>query len=166
MSIAEAENFYGPVRNVLREKLKGKVAERAVQALSTEFGMEIPAEVSTQLGELLGPLYGDDQFYRIIQFMTGCWVPSCTQEEKNLPGKHRCLALVYAGVDAVNKIRNILGPTDPSKAQHGQVRREFGQDIMVNAAHASDSPENAARELGIVRVDADDISPWVQKYYP
>jgi len=166
MSIAEAENFYGPVRNVLREKLKGKVADIATKALSSEFGMQIPEEVTVQLGDILGPLYGDDQFYRIIQFMTGCWVPECSPKEKAQPGKHRCLALVYAGIDAVNKIRNILGPTDPSKAQHGQVRREFGQDIMVNAAHASDSPENAARELGIVRVDADDISTWVQKYYP
>ena len=45
------------------------------------------------------------------------------------------------------------GPTDPSKAQPGSVRREFGQDIMVNAAHASDSPENAEREMKIIKVE-------------
>ena len=52
----------------------------------------------------------------------------------------------------VAKIRDVLGPTDPSKAPPGSIRREFGQTIMVNAAHASDSEENARREMGIVKV--------------
>jgi hypothetical protein len=118
------------------------------------------------LGELLGPLYGDNQFYQIIQFMTGCWGAGLVPEKKAQPGVERCLILVYAGVDAVNKIRNILGPTDPSKAQPGSVRREFGQDIMVNAAHASDSVENAIREMQIVKPEQDTIRSWVDRYYP
>lgn len=165
MSVAEAEAFYGPVREVLRTKLKGKVAERAAKLLSEDFDMDIDPATQQQLGELLGPVYGDDQFYSIIQFMTGCWGAGLVDEEKAKPGKERCLALVYAGVDAVAKIRDILGPTDPSKAQPGSVRREFGQDIMVNAAHASDSPENAAREMGIVRVDEDTIAQWANRYF-
>ena len=55
-------------------------------------------------------------------------------------------------MNAVAKIRDVLGPTDPSKAPPGSIRREFGSTIMVNAAHASDSPENARREMGIVNV--------------
>ena len=35
-------------------------------------------------------------------------------------------------------------------APAGSVRREFGSDVMVNAAHASDSPDNALRELRII----------------
>jgi nucleoside diphosphate kinase len=58
---------------------------------------------------------------------------------------------VYEGLNAVSKIRDVLGPTDPSKAPPGSIRREFGSTIMVNAAHASDSPENAQREFGIVK---------------
>lgn len=166
MSVAEAAEFYGPVRTALREKLKDKVAERATAALAKEFGFEIPAETQKALGDLLGPLYGDDQFNHIVQFMTGYWPPSCAPEDLTKPGKNRSLALVYAGRDAVNKIRSILGPTDPRKAKPGQVRREFGQDIMVNAAHASDSPENAQREMKIVKVERDDIRPLVKKYYP
>jgi len=166
MSVAEAEEFYGPVREVLREKLKDRVAERSAAALAKELGFEIPAEAQQQLGHMLGPIYGDDQFYRIIQFMTGQWGPACTPEEKKRKGKERCLALVYAGVHAVEKIRNILGPTDPSKAQPGSVRREYGQDIMVNAAHASDSPANAEREMKIIRVEDSLIKEWVDKYYP
>jgi len=63
----------------------------------------------------------------------------------------KCIALVYEGVGAVNKIRDVLGPTDPSKAPPGSIRREFGSTIMVNAAHASDSAENAKREFSIVK---------------
>ena len=166
MTVAEAEEFYGPVRNVLREKLKGKVAERATKALAAELGMEIPEAVKGQLGDLLGPMFGDNQFYQIIQFMTGRWGEGLVDEEKAKPGNLRCLLLVYAGPNAISRIRSILGPTDPSKALPGSVRREFGQDIMVNAAHASDSVENARREMGITKVGEDSIPAWVEAYYP
>jgi len=72
---------------------------------------------------------------------------------------------VYGGAGAVEKIRNLLGATDPNKAQTGSVRREFGLDVMVNAAHASDSVENAEREIGIIKVEENLITPWVRKYY-
>lgn len=165
MSVAEAEEFYGPVREVLRVKLKNTVADRAARALTNEFSFEMPGDVQVKLGEMLGPVYGDNQFYEIVRFMTGYWPTDCSAQQKTLPGKERCLALVYAGIDAVNIIRRILGPTDPSKAQPGSVRREFGRDVMVNAAHASDSAENAQREMGIIRVDKDMIKPLLDKYY-
>ena len=166
MTVAEAEEFYGPVRGVLREKLKGMVSERAAKAVSAELSMAVPDDVKAQLGEILGPMYGDNQFYQIVQFMTGRWGVGLVDEEKNKPGTLQCLLLVYAGVDAISRIRNILGPTDPSKALPGSVRREFGQDIMVNAAHASDSTENAVREMRITNVGADTIRSWVDAYYP
>ena len=88
----------------------------------------------------------------------------------NLPGspraaKENLAVLVPVIPHAVEKIRGILGPTDPSKAQPGSVRREFGRDVMVNAAHASDSPENAARELKIIKPEEDIISVIVNRYY-
>ena len=166
MTVAEAEEFYGPVREVLREKLKGKVAERAAKAVAAELGMEISEEVKGELGDLLGPRFGDNQFYQIVQFMTGRWGEGLVEEEKAKPGTLRCLLLVYAGPNAISRIRSILGPTDPSKALPGSVRREFGQDIMVNAAHASDSVENAKREMRITKVGDETIRPWVEAYYP
>jgi len=165
MTVAEAEEFYGPVRNVLREKLKGMVAERTAKAVSEELGMELSEEMKGELGNLLGPKFGDNQFYKIIQFMTGRWGEGLLDEEKEKPGTLRCLLLVYAGANAISRIREILGPTDPSKALPGSVRREFGQDIMVNAAHASDSVENARREMGITKVGEDTIRSWVETYY-
>ncbi len=165
MSVEEAEQFYGPVRDVLRSKLARDVSDRAMRALDAEFGMKFPASIRERLGEMLTPHYGDQQFYEIVRFMTGYWPPDCSVEERRQPGKERCLALIYRGPHAIETIRGILGPTDPRKATPGQVRREFGHDIMVNAAHASDSVANAEREMAIIRVEKDLIRPWVEKYY-
>lgn len=166
MSCAEAREFYGPVREILRTKLRDVVGQRASQAIASELNMKVPESVMEQLGEMIGPAYADQQFNDIIHFMTGCRIDECPEKDMNKPGEQRCLALVYAGVNAVDIIRNILGPTDPSKADPGTVRRELGKDVMVNAAHASDSVENAKRELGIIRVEEDQISAWVNRYYP
>ncbi len=165
MSVAQAEEFYRPVRQVLRDKMKRTVSERAAKALEAELGIAIPDAVRHLLEEQLGPIFGDEQFNQIVKFMTGCYPPTCAPQDKAKDGPSKCLALVYGGVGAVEKIRNLLGATDPNKAQPGSVRREFGLDVMVNAAHASDSVENAEREIGIIKVDEDLITPWVRKYY-
>jgi hypothetical protein len=151
MSVTEASEFYGPVREVLRTKLKEVVATRARAAVEKEFGFGIPPEVAKQLGELLSPVFGDNQFDNIVRFMAGRSPSECPAAEQNQPGTEKCIALIYEGIGAVAKIRDVLGPTDPSKAPPGSIRREFGSSIMVNAAHASDSPENAKREMGIVK---------------
>lgn len=57
------------------------------------------------------------------------------------------IALALAGDNAVDRVRDIIGPTDSKKADKGTVRGDFGVDVMVNIAHASDSAENAAIEL-------------------
>ncbi len=165
MSVAQAEEFYGPVRQVLRDKMKSQVGDRAAKALAAEFNLEIPDQISTWLQENLGPLLGDEQFHQIIKFMTGYYPPKCAKKDRRQDGCHKCLAMIYGGVDAIEKIRKLLGSTDPSKAPLGSVRREFGHDIMVNAAHASDSVENAEREIAIIQVEEDLLKPWIRKYY-
>jgi len=57
------------------------------------------------------------------------------------------IALALEGDDAVARVRTLLGPTDSKKAEKGTIRGDFGVDVMVNVAHASDSPENAEIEL-------------------
>lgn len=152
MSVSQAIEFYGPVREVLRTKLKDLVAARAKAAIEREMGFKIGPEEERQLGAVLSPAFGDNQFENIVRFMSGRAPSECPPEEMNKPGSEKCIALVYEGVDAVRKIRDVLGPTDPSKAPPGSIRREFGQSVMINAAHASDSPENAEREMKIVQV--------------
>src|ERR1700733_4807288 len=59
MSVAQAAEFYGPVREVLRTRLKDMVAARAKTALEKEFGFKIPGSEEKQLGDILGPIFGD-----------------------------------------------------------------------------------------------------------
>lgn len=165
MSVADAMEFYGPVREVLRTKLKDMVAGKAKAALEKEFGFAIGANEQKGLGELLGPAFGDNQFENIVSFMSGRAPSACSPEELNQPGSEKCIALIYEGVGAVAKIRDVLGPTDPSKAPPGSIRREFGSSVMVNAAHASDSADNAKREIGIVRVGENTFGQIVAEFY-
>ena len=165
MSVGQALEFYGPVREVLRTKLKDVVASKAKAAIEKELGFKIGAEQEQQLGILLGPAFGDNQFENIVKFMSGHAPSEIKGEDQNKPGSEKCIALVYEGVEAVRKIRDVLGPTDPSKAPPGSIRREFGQTIMVNAAHASDSEENAKREMGIINVGENNFRQIVEGFY-
>ncbi len=165
MSVAQALEFYGPVREVLRSKLKDMVASKAKATLEKEFGFKLGAQEEQQLGNVLGPVFGDNQFENIVKFMSGRAPSETTPEEQKMPGSEKCIALVYEGVEAVRKIRDVLGPTDPSKAPPGSIRREFGQTVMVNAAHASDSEDNARREMGIVNVGENNFRQIVEQFY-
>lgn len=165
MSVADAVEFYGPVREVLRTKLKDIVGGRAKAALEKEFGFTISADNQKELGDLLGASFGDNQFENIVRFMSGRAPSECPQEEQGKPGSEKCIALAYEGVNAVAKIRDVLGPTDPSKAPPGSIRREFGSSVMVNAAHASDSPENAQREMGIVKLGENAFRREIETFY-
>src|SRR3984893_12674334 len=133
MSVAQAEEFYGPVLPVLRGKL--------------------------------GHAKGRDAWEDIVQFMAGARPSDTLPEKRDAPGSEKCIALVYQGENAVSKIRDVLGPTDPAKAPPGSIRKEFGQTIMINAAHASDSVENAKREMAIVRVDENNFKPLIENFY-
>jgi nucleoside diphosphate kinase len=166
MSTAQASEFYGPVREVLRAKLKDSIAAKAAGILERELGFKIPVSDQKGLGEVLGPLFGDNQFDNIVRFMSGRAPGECASEKEfNEPGTEKCIALVYEGVSAVTKIRDVLGPTDPSKAPPGSIRREFGSTIMVNAAHASDSLENATREMAIVKVGDNNFREIIEEFY-
>jgi len=167
MSTAQAMEFYGPVKEFLRSKLKAVIAAKAKAVLEREpsIGFTIPPEAETALGEVLGPVFGDNQFDNIVRFMAGRAEGECPKDQLTEPGTEKCIALVYEGPNAVAKIRDVLGPTDPAKAPPGSIRREFGSNIMVNAAHASDAVENAKRELGIVQVEANDFKRVVEQFH-
>jgi nucleoside diphosphate kinase len=165
MSTAQAMEFYGPVREFLRAKLKDGVSAKAKDILEKEFNFKISEADQKALGEILGPIQGDSQFDNIVRFMSGHAPGEIPQSEWTKPGTQKCIALVYEGVGAVNKIRDVLGPTDPSKAPPGSIRREFGSTIMVNAAHASDSPENAQREFGIVKPGENNFKQVIEEVF-
>jgi nucleoside diphosphate kinase len=130
MSVAQGEDFYGPVLEFLVKKLPD----------------------------------GRAQWESIIAFMAGRRPSETTAEEKNAPGTQQCVALIYQGPNAVARIREALGPTNPSQAPHGTIRKEFGTTIMINGAHASDSLENVARETAIIRLEENDFKTKISAF--
>ena len=164
MTVAQAEKFYGPVVQSLTEKFPSFGAGRVAGAVSRELGFDVAPDAVRPLCEAIAPEFARNQFEDIVEFMTGFRPSAVPEEEKATRAGAECLALIYEGENAVAKIRDILGATDPNKARPGSVRREFGTNIMVNAAHASDSPENAKREMDIIDIAGDNMSPILRKY--
>ncbi|MBW8306847.1 MAG: nucleoside-diphosphate kinase [Thiobacillus sp.] len=54
---------------------------------------------------------------------------------------------VLEGEDAIAKNRELMGATDPKKAEPGTIRADFAESIDANAVHGSDAPETAANEI-------------------
>lgn len=54
---------------------------------------------------------------------------------------------VLEGEDAIRKNRDLMGATDPKKAEEGTIRADFADSIDANAVHGSDAPETAATEI-------------------
>lgn len=57
------------------------------------------------------------------------------------------IAMVLEGEDAIAKIRELIGPTNSQAAAPGTIRGDFGENMMVNICHASDSTASAATEI-------------------
>ena len=59
------------------------------------------------------------------------------------------VAAAFEGGNAVERIRKLMGATDPAKAAPGTIRKDYGLDVQRNSTHASDSPENAEKEIAL-----------------
>lgn len=59
------------------------------------------------------------------------------------------VAMVLEGEDAIARVRKLNGKTNPAEAEEGTIRRQFATNGRRNAVHASDSVENAQREIHI-----------------
>ncbi|MDR1787484.1 MAG: nucleoside-diphosphate kinase [Treponema sp.] len=165
-SLGQALEFYGPVKEALEEKLAPTFGRKIKAMVEREFGLMLSEAAEKALIESAGIECARDQFDRIVTFMSGETVPDGTLDAERAakPGRSKCMILLYEGENAVQKIRAVLGPTDPLKAPGGTVRRDFGSNVMVNSAHASDSPENARREMGIVRIHENDLARLLAEY--
>jgi nucleoside-diphosphate kinase len=58
-----------------------------------------------------------------------------------------CVPIVLEKVNAVQDFRNLIGATDPAKADEGTIRKLYADSIQENIVHGSDSDENAAKEI-------------------
>ncbi len=57
------------------------------------------------------------------------------------------VVVTLAGPDAINRVRKIMGATNPEEADEDTLRRLYATDVEKNAVHGSDSPESAASEI-------------------
>ncbi len=99
-----------------------KIAAAKIQILSKSKAEEFYAEHKAR------PFFGE-----LVSFMTSGPV----------------MLMCLQGEGAVLKNREIMGATDPKKANAGTVRAKFGDNVGENAVHGSDSAESAARELAL-----------------
>ncbi len=59
----------------------------------------------------------------------------------------KVIVAVFEGENAISRVREIMGATDPKKAKVGTIRRLYGIDIEKNSIHGSDSPQSAEFEV-------------------
>ena len=83
---------------------------------------------------------GDKVFEEVLKYIQGHYHTK------------RVMAMVYEGEDAIQKIREVVGETNPEKAAPTTIRGKYGRivsttGVFENVVHASDSPEGAEREI-------------------
>jgi nucleoside-diphosphate kinase len=71
-----------------------------------------------------------------------------------------CLPMALEREDAVNHMRTVIGATDPAEAAPGTIRKLFAESKGKNAIHASDSEENAAREVAFFFTEGELAQLW------
>ena len=71
-----------------------------------------------------------------------------------------CLPVALERQDAVAHMRTVIGATDPAEAAPGTVRKLFAESKGRNAIHASDSPENAQREVAFFFTEGELAQLW------
>lgn len=117
--------------DAVEKKLSGKVLSRFEEAGFVIRGIKMMKLDDAILREHYAHVADKPFFPDIVSFMS----------------KTPVVALALEGEDAIAKVRDLLGPTNSQAAPAGTIRGDFGEDMMVNVCHASDSPEAAAAEI-------------------
>ncbi len=168
MTVSQGEEFYGPLKEIFVDKLKFLVVKKVQSRLGDAFSFSFTNEDAQAVGDMLAQRNAITEFNKIVEYMTGVNPDDISDPaEKTTASKTKCLGFLYEGPGAIEKIRTMLGSTDPTKAEPGTVRSDFGRDLMRNGAHASDSTDNAMRErriVGLAENDDCDVSRIINEY--
>ena len=117
------------------DALEAKCVGKIIDILETEKFDIIQTEMMLLSDDMLKDHYchlTDKPFFpEIVEFM------------QSLP----VIVMTLQGENAVSRVRDIVGVTDPTEANEGTIRKQFGTDVMKNVVHASDSVENAEAEI-------------------
>ena len=124
----------------LVKSLTGNVITRLAEAKLTIMGAKV-VRVSRELAEKHYEHLKEKPFFdELIKYIMG-----------DMHKTYRVLALVYQGEDAITKIRDVVGETDPEKANPVSIRGAYGRittsGVFENVVHASSSREDAEKEI-------------------
>lgn len=101
-------------------------------------------QVSQELAEEHYAIHKGKDFYdMLIEYVTAAPV----------------MAMIWEGPNAITAVRQTMGATRPTEASPGSVRHDFGLEVGRNITHASDSPENAEKEIALW-FKQDEIISW------
>ncbi len=135
------KSLTGNIISTLSETKLRIVAARVV-SVSREFAQEHYSELNSSLIKKFGEEKGKQIFENVLDYIQGKF------------HTNRVLAMVYKGENAVQKVREIAGETNPEKASPISIRGKYGRinsqtQVMENVIHCSDSVESALREIGL-----------------
>ena len=117
----------------VQRRLVGRVIARFEQAGINLAAMKFMS-VSRDLAEQHYAVHQGKPFYEgLIKYITSGPV----------------VAMVLQGDNVIERVRHMVGATDPQEAAPGTIRGDFAQDIGRNIVHASDSPETARQEIAL-----------------
>lgn len=135
------------VQRGLIGKLIERLEQRGIKIVAMKF-----VSVSQDIAEKHYEIHKGKKFYKkLLEYITSGPV----------------LIMVWEGDNVVDRVRKIVGKTDPFEARPGTIRGDFAQQIGRNLIHASDSPENARNEINLWFTDQEIISykkidePWL-----
>lgn len=117
--------------DAVERNLIGHIISRLEQARFKIVAMQMVQFSEEEAREFYAVHKGRPFYIPLIDFMTSGSVVAMALEKEN----------------AVQNLRTLVGATDPAKAACGTIRYEIGCDVQKNSVHASDSDENATREI-------------------
>jgi len=151
MTVAQAEDFYGPLKSLFLTRLKPNLTQETYARLHNAFAFPFNMADAERIADMLAERNAVAELNRIVEYMTGVnpeEVPD--PKQKAAASRSKCLVMLYEGDNAISRIRRYLGSTDPTKAEPATVRSEYGRDLMRNGAHASDTVASSKRERKII----------------
>lgn len=136
----QTERTFGFIKpDATRKNNIGEIIDRAEKNGLTIVGLKMLHLTEEQASHFYD-IHKDKPFFdSLVKFMTSGPV----------------VAMVFEGVDAINRWRQIMGATNPQNAAPGTIRSDFAESIDENAVHGSDAAETAAREIACFFKESD-----------
>lgn len=124
----------------LRKSLTGNILTRLSESKLKIIGAKV-IKVSEELAKKHYQHLADKPFFpELIKYITG-----------QLHGENRVMALIYWGAEAIKKVRDVAGATNPEEANPTSIRGAYGRiltsGLFENVIHASSNREEAEREI-------------------